>query len=273
MAEIITWNNYPKYIKNKKINIDINIQLDQLKSNDKYRWNDFFNDKNIVELVEKINKKLNEIILKNPKVMIFPLPDDLFNAFKYTKFSRIKVVILGQDPYFNKINEEGKIDNSTKLYLPQATGLAFSVPEISTIPPSLENIFKNMVKYGNLKGKPKCGNLKSWAENGCFMLNTSLSVEYKKPNSHCEIWNEFTDTLIKYISDNRKHLVFMLWGAHAIKKKYLINESRHKIICSSHPSGNSYFRAIGKYKSFSETDHFTECNNYLKKYDKSPIVW
>ncbi len=182
---------------------------------------------------------------------ILPYPDRIFYAFNNLPLKKIKVVIIGQDPYHQIINGE-----------PQATGLAFSVPSGAKIPSSLQNIFKNCRKYKRLEYITKDGDLKDWLDKGIFLLNSSLTVAENKPNSHKKIWKELTDNLIKYLSDKLEKCIFVLWGSDALKKKILIGK-KHKIIISSHPSGLSYSKPLGEYPSFSDVDHFGIINDFI----------
>ena len=184
---------------------------------------------------------------------IFPAEEDIFNAFELTKFESIKVVILGQDPYHNHH---------------QAHGLAFSVQSGVAIPPSLRNMYKEL--KASIEGfeVPTYGNLESWASQGVFLLNTTLTVEAHQANSHKDIgWETFTDMLIQQISENKENVVFMLWGAHARKKKSLIDATKHLILESSHPS------PLSAYRGFLGCNHFVLVNEYLKKVDIKIVDW
>ena len=177
-------------------------------------WRDIFLsiDKNIRENVEKKYIKLINTSINNN---IFPSYNNIFNFTNYCIFDDIKVIIISQDPYHNLY-----YNNIDKTYYPQATGLAFSVnKECTKLPPSLINIYENLAKYNHQIFKPSHGNLEYWAYQGVLLLNTSLTVEKSKPNSHQLIWTSFVDTLIKIISSKHQGLIFVLWGAHALKKK------------------------------------------------------
>ena len=169
-----------------------------------------------------------------------------------------KVVIIGQDCY------HGFLRNMK----PQACGLAFSVEgNGKEIPSSLLNIFKNMIKFNHINSIPD-GNLDYLAEQGVLLLNTSLTVQKHKPNSHSNIWKGFTDDIISYISDNSTSTIFVLWGNHSLMKQKLIDNKKHKLIISSHPSGLSCNKRLKDYPSFVENDHFGKINSYLKESDK-----
>ena len=184
---------------------------------------------------------------------IFPAQQDIFNAFKYTDFDNLKVVILGQDPYHN---------------YNQAHGLAFSVQKGVDIPPSLRNMYKELANSMNGFVIPDHGYLGSWAKQGVFLLNTTLTVEAHKANSHKDIgWSTFTDDVIRLISQHKQHVVFMLWGGNARKKKSLIDASKHLVLESSHPS------PLSVYRGFDGCNHFNECNEFLSKKNLPEIDW
>lgn len=246
------YKSWKDKFKNKKIIIKIDNVLS---------WDKFL--KEILDDTEKdfseIEDKLNDSLIK--KKNIYPYPDLLFYAFRCSPYKDLKVVILGQDPYFNY------------EHVPQATGLSFSVPDGVKIPSSLNNIYKNMIKYKVIKKFPKTGNLEHWANQGCLMLNASLTVEEKNPNVHYKLWKWFTDGIIKKISDEKKNIIFVLWGAFATKKKYLIDDKKHHILISSHPSGLSCNRPMKQYPAFMNYNHFGEINKLLKKNNKKEIIF
>ncbi len=184
---------------------------------------------------------------------IFPDKEDIFNVFKYTEFEDLKVVILGQDPYHN---------------FNQAHGLAFSVQKGIDIPPSLRNMYKELEASVEGFNKSSHGCLTEWAEQGVFLLNTTLTVEAHKANSHKEIgWETFTDFVIQKISEHKENVVFMLWGSHARKTKSIIDCSKHLILESSHPS------PLSAYRGFLGCNHFNECNTFLLDNDLKQIDW
>jgi len=207
-------------------------------------------------LAKQIEKKMN----------IFPYPELIFKSMNTTSFDDIKVIIIGQDPYFKSHDINGK-------KIPEAMGLSFSVPKGIPIPSSLQNIFKNQLDFKQIVEIPTFGNLQLWAIQGCLMLNSAMTVLEGKPNSHESQWVNITDYLIQYISKNTENKVFMLWGKDAYQKYHLIDTKRHKIIVSSHPSGLSYNSPFRTYGSFKETDHFGIANNYLAKLGERRIVW
>ena len=183
---------------------------------------------------------------------IFPPKKQIFRALELTPFENIKVVILGQDPYHG----EG-----------EANGLAFSVNKGIKLPPSLRNIYKELESDLGVK-PPIQGDLTSWAKQGVLLLNSVLTVEKDKPGSHRNIgWEEYTDTIIKEISDKKENIVFILWGKYAQSKKDLIDERKHLVISSPHPSPFSARKGFFGSKPFSTT------NTYLKSKGKKEIDW
>jgi uracil-DNA glycosylase len=188
---------------------------------------------------------------KKIKTIIYPPGPLIFNAFASTPFDKVKVVILGQDPYHQPN---------------QAMGLSFSVPKGIRVPPSLKNIYKELNRdFGN--EIPTHGDLTTWANQGVLLLNTILTVEANNAASHSKIgWQNFTDAVISTLSQKRDGLIFMLWGNHAKLKKELIDSSKHLILESAHPSplaGNA-FQGCG---------HFSKANLYLQKNGQSQIDW
>ena len=180
-------------------------------------------------------------------VIIYPSEKELFASFELTPFEKIKVVILGQDPYHG----EG-----------QAHGLCFSVRDGYKIPPSLRNIFKELHSDLGLP-IPTNGNLTKWAQNGVFLLNTILTVEQKSPGAHKQKgWETFTDAAIQHISRHQEKVVFILWGAFAQQKKKLIDCSKHLVLESPHPAAEVY--AGGK-AGFFGSKPFSKANDYLGK--------
>ena len=185
---------------------------------------------------------------------ILPPPKLLFNAFNLVPFSRVKVVILGQDPYHNV--ERG---------IPQAMGLSFSVPQGVTPPPSLKNIFKEIQRDLGLN-PPQSGDLSAWARQGVLLLNALLSVELNKPLAHKGFgWEIFTDKVIEILSHKREKLVFMLWGNYARGKRGLIDTRKHFILEAPHPSPLA--------RGFVGCGHFSKCNEILRQNGIEPINW
>lgn len=177
----------------------------------------------------------------------------IFNAFNLCPFDSVKVVIIGQDPY----HEAG-----------QAMGLSFSVPDGVAMPPSLQNIFKEI--QGDLGiGVPQSGNLTRWAEQGVLLLNATLTVRAHLAGSHQRHgWERFTDAAISRLSEGRDHLVFILWGGYARSKASLIDRSRHLVLESVHPSPLSANRG-----GWFGNHHFSRCNEYLAGHGMDPINW
>lgn len=183
---------------------------------------------------------------------VYPPYEEIFNAFKLTPLSDVKVVILGQDPY----HEPG-----------QAHGLAFSTPEGRPIPRSLKNIFKEINEEYDYP-VPESGCLESWAKQGVFLLNTVLTVEKGNANSHSKcVWQTFTDNVIKILDGQAQPIVFLLWGKQAEKKKELINNPNHLVLVTSHPSPFSARRG------FFGSNHFKLANEFLKENKKEEIDW
>ncbi|MBU1172036.1 MAG: uracil-DNA glycosylase [Proteobacteria bacterium] len=183
---------------------------------------------------------------------IFPEDGKVFYALDILPFDHVRVVILGQDPYHG----EG-----------QAHGLAFSVPQGITAPPSLKNIFKEITADCACP-ETRSTDLSDWAEQGVLLLNASLTVEKGKPGSHKTLgWHLLTDQIISELSVKRKNLVFMLWGAHAQSKKNLIQPDNHLVLTAPHPS------PLSAYRGFLGCRHFSKANGYLKTHGVSPVIW
>ena len=183
----------------------------------------------------------------------FPPSRLVFNAFNLCPFNEVKVVIMGQDPY----HEPG-----------QAMGLSFSVPEGVAIPPSLQNIFKE-IQTDLGKPLPTSGDLTRWASQGVLLLNATLTVQAHVANSHQGMgWSVFTDAAIRALSAHREHLVFMLWGGYARSKRSLIDGQRHLILESVHPSPLSANRG-----GWFGNHHFSRCNAYLRSHGLTEIDW
>ncbi len=195
-----------------------------------------------------------EVFLKkeSKEKTIFPNFKNCFLAFNKTPLSKVKVVILGQDPYHRK---------------GQANGLSFSVPKGFCIPPSLRNIFKELSTTFP-KEKFLTGDLSSWAEQGVFLLNSVLTVEESKAASHRNKgWESFTDCVLKILNEQERPIVFMLWGAYAYKKALFLSNKRHLILCASHPS------PLSAYRGFLGCQHFKMTHAFLKKNSLKPIKW
>ncbi|RRW43633.1 uracil-DNA glycosylase [Pseudomonas luteola] len=184
--------------------------------------------------------------------VIYPPGPLIFNALNSTPLDQVKVVILGQDPYHGP---------------GQAHGLCFSVQPGIPAPPSLQNIYKELKRDLNLP-IPNHGYLQHWAEQGVLLLNTSLTVEQAKAGSHANAgWQRFTDRVIQVVSEQRNHLVFLLWGAHAQSKEKLIDTQKHLILRSPHPS------PLSAHRGFIGNGHFSRTNKFLEQSGLEPIDW
>ncbi len=212
-------------------------------------WRDFFKDEFKKSYWSEIASFLET---EYQRKTIFPAKDNIFNAFNSVKLKNLKVVIIGQDPYHGEN---------------QAHGLAFSVLPGIKVPPSLLNIYKELNRGCGIPIS-KNGCLESWAKEGVLLLNTILTVEKGKPLSHKDIgWERFTSFAIEKINDNFDSIVFIAWGAPAIKKLSSIDNNRHLVLTSVHPS------PLSAYRGFIGCDHFLKCNEYLKLKNKMEIDW
>ncbi|HJE66477.1 MAG TPA: uracil-DNA glycosylase [Campylobacter avium] len=223
------------------------IKLEDIKINED--WKSFLKD----EFLKPYFAKIKENYIKELKQgkNIFPPANLVFNAFNLCPLNKIKVVLLGQDPYHQKH---------------QAMGLSFSVPKDLSIPPSLRNIFKELKDDLNLD-IAKSGDLSKWAKEGVLLLNSILTVEEARPLSHANFgWEIFSDAVIKKLSDEKEHLVFLLWGNFAKSKKNLINPKKHLVLLAAHPSPLARVGFLG-------CKHFSKTNAYLIKHSKAPIDW
>lgn len=186
------------------------------------------------------------------KKKIYPPPADIFRAFEWCPFEKVKVVILGQDPYHGK---------------GQANGLCFSVHHGIQNPPSLQNIFKELAD--DIGGDMRMdGNLEDWAKQGVLLLNATLTVEASKAGSHQKKgWEMFTDAVIKILSEQKEHLVFILWGRYAQEKGAVIDEEKHLVLRAAHPSPFSAYSGFFGSKPFSRTNEYLEWNGM------EPVKW
>ena len=190
---------------------------------------------------------------------VFPPREMVFNSMRLTAFDSLRVVILGQDPYFNEHPVLG----------PEAHGLCFSVRQGIAMPPSLRNIFLeiNNSIYG---GENRCcmTDLTRWARQGVLLLNASLTVVAKSPNSHANLgWQRLTDNIVETIAKEKEHIVFMLWGDFAQKKMEMIDKEKHLILQTSHPS------PLSAHKGFLGSGVFVKCNRYLVEHGYDPVDW
>lgn len=204
-----------------------------------------FSDERYLQIREFLKKEYSTHI-------VYPDMYDLYNCFRYTPVANVKAVLLGQDPY----HEPG-----------QAHGLCFSVQKGVPLPPSLVNIFKEL--QSDLGIPPaKCGDLTKWAKQGVLLLNTSLTVREHMANSHSKCgWGWFTDNVIRLVSENRPHAVFILWGGNARSKKPLIDRQKHLVIESAHPS------PLSAHNGFFGSRPFSRTNEFLVRHDMEPIDW
>lgn len=186
-------------------------------------------------------------------VVIYPPAQEVFTAFDLTPFDKLKVVVLGQDPYHGAN---------------QAHGLAFSVNPSIPFPPSLQNIFKELEVDIPGFQVPFHGDLRPWARQGVFLLNTVLTVEKGRAHAHADWgWEEFSDEVIAQLNEKRDNLVFLLWGAHAQKKGRFIDKNKHLVLTSPHPS------PLSAYRGFFGSAHFSKTNQYLSQHGYEPIDW
>lgn len=198
--------------------------------------------------------ELKQFILSEQlkKKIIYPRPNDFFAALNLTPIEDVKVVILGQDPYHGP---------------GQAHGLSFSVRPGVRLPPSLENIFKELKSDLGI-ARPEHGCLVSWAKQGVLLLNATLSVQEGRPGSHQnQGWEVFTDAVIDYLNSKKTGLVFLLWGSFAHKKGAIIDTKRHLVLKAPHPS------PLSSYRGFFGCRHFSQANKFLVKQNKTPIDW
>lgn len=200
-----------------------------------------------LELQRAVEKEYQENVCFPPKELIFA-------AFEKCSLDNLKVVIIGQDPYHGA---------------GEANGLCFSVNDGIAIPPSLRNIFREMSSDLDTIMQPNSGNLQHWAEQGVLLLNASLTVRKDQPNSHKNLsWQRFTDAVIAKIATEKEHIVFLLWGGFAQKKGAKIDQNKHLVLCSGHPSPLSANQ--GKWFG---NKHFSATNVYLQSHHKESIVW
>jgi len=193
------------------------------------------------------------LVVERTSETVYPPDKQVFDAFKYTPVEKVKVVILGQDPYHGPN---------------QAHGLCFSVNDGIKIPPSLRNIFKELNSDIGMK-EPASGNLTKWASQGVLMINSTMTVRSKNAGSHQgKGWEQFTDAVIQKLSNKREKLVFLLWGKHAQNKSSLINsENGHLILKAPHPS------PLSAYTGFFGCKHFSKANNFLRKKGVETVDW
>lgn len=213
-------------------------------------WKEIINKEKEKEYFVRLKEDIDKRYLSTK---VFPPKEKIFNAFSMTPLENLKIVILGQDPYHG----EG-----------QAQGFSFSTPKNIKNPPSMQNILKEI---NDDLGRPSScldGDLTPWAKQGVLLINAILTVEEGKPKSHHKLgWEIFTDNIIKYISKNCENIIFILWGAPAIAKSKLIDETKHYILTAPHPS------PLSSYRGFFGCKHFSKANKILESIGKKPIDW
>ena len=222
-------------------------------------WNKIIKNELSQDYFKTIENKFTESIKKE---IIYPKKSKIFRAFTLTPINKIKVVIIGQDPYPGKCR---------KTNVPYANGLAFSVNKECSIPKSLNNMYKEMDRSGFKI--PKTGELEKWAKQGVFLINTQLSVEAGNANSH-KFWQKFTDVIIKKLSEMDKKIVFVLMGGNALKKYKIIKKCRdNKFVITSHPSPLSFKKKLRSYPPFYGSNIFVNINNKLQELGLEKINW
>ena len=211
----------------------------------KKQLNEEFDKEYFIQLTDFVRKEYST-------KQIFPSANNIFNAFDLCPFDQVKVVIIGQDPYHG---------------MGQAHGLCFSVNDGIAFPPSLLNIFKEIERDLAI-ALPKTGNLSQWAKQGVLLLNATLTVEAHKAGSHQgKGWEKFTDAVIRKISEEKEHVVFMLWGNYAQQKGAFIDTSKHLVLKTVHPS------PLSAYRGFIGCSHFSLANTYLNSHGLNSITW
>lgn len=212
-------------------------------------WKEALKDEFEKDYFKNLSQTVKDAYVSEP---IFPPPKLVFNAFTQCPFSKVKVVILGQDPYHGK---------------GQAHGLSFSVPDGVPVPPSLQNIYKEIRDDLGI-AIPASGNLQRWAEQGVLLLNATLTVQQSRAGSHQGLgWETFTDAVIQKISDEKEHVVFLLWGKYAQEKGAQIDQRKHLILKAPHPS------PFSANNGFFGCKHFSKTNAYLAQHHMEPIRW
>jgi uracil-DNA glycosylase len=213
-------------------------------------WKEVLADEFTLPYFKNLSSKVREFYLGDTPV--YPPPKLVFHAFELCPFDSVRVVILGQDPYHGP---------------GQAHGLCFSVQDGIPVPPSLRNIYKELRDDLGVQIRTT-GNLESWAKQGIFLLNATLTVEAHKAGSHQKMgWERFTDAVIQKLSNEREHIVFILWGRYAQEKGKVIDTKKHLVIKSAHPS------PLSAYNGFFGSKPFSATNMYLKEHGYSEIVW
>lgn len=214
---------------------------------------------NVPLMLQGWHKELVKAAYGQANQKVFPRRENVFAALRASNLYTTRVVIIGQDPYFNEHPGKG----------PEAHGLCFSVRKGIPIPPSLRNVLlevNNSIYQGEKISTES--DLTRWAEQGVLLLNASLTVVEKRPNSHANLgWHKLTDNIIETISQKREHVVFMLWGSFAQKKAALIDSKQHLVLTTSHPS------PLSAHRGFLGSNVFAKCNEYLVDHGTEPITW
>jgi len=216
-------------------------------------WKLVLNQEFEKDYFNKLSSQIKNCYSDNNKSICLPEYDEIFNAFNLCSLNNLKVVIIGQDPYPNKTH---------------AHGLCFSVKiDVKPFPKSLNNVFKEIKNDLNID-LPENGNLQRWAKQGVFLLNTILTIEEGKTNSHKNMgWEAFTDEVIRVVSKEKENVVFLLWGSQAHKKESLIDLEKHLVLKSVHPS------PLSAYRGFTGCKHFSKANTYLIENNLPQIEW
>jgi uracil-DNA glycosylase len=245
---------YPETLRNSDWKYSM---IDKLQELVDPSWMELFGRKETKQLLKVVEEELfKDLEANGNKARFLPEFNNIFNAFRLCPLDKLKVVILGQDPYFSNLDE--------------AMGLSFSVPKGVMVPPSLKNIFKEISNcYGDDYSIPSHGDLTRWAEQGVLLLNSSLSVKHKEKACHMKVWHVFTDRMIELISNcNKTPVIFMLWGGFAQKKSKLINARKHMVLKATHPS------PLGANKGgWFGCKHFLHCNEKLQSSGLEKIDW
>ena len=217
-------------------------------------WSDIFTKYN--NNLQNILKNIDELREQLKPVEIYPSQDNILKAFNICPFNKIKIVIIGQDPYHG-IN--------------QATGLCFGVQKNNKFPPSLKNINEEL--KNDLMTDIKDSTLEHWGQQGVLLLNSSLTVVNGKPGSHMKLWSDFTDFIISQINEHLDNIIFILWGQFALNKIKFIDKNKHHFLISSHPSPLSVTKNLSIYPSFKNSKPFSKSNEILKSLGKVEIAW
>lgn len=220
-------------------------------------WSDFLQTEAKQPYMHALDDFLQQELTKNT---IFPPRESWLNAFKLTDFTNLKVVIVGQDPYFN---------------LGQAMGLSFSIPDACPITPTLLNINKELIRAGlRQESAPQLKDLTSWAHQGVFLINVALTVVAGKAGSHLnKEYKQFTKNLLHYINHNKKGVVFLAWGKFAQNCCKEVDKERHLVLKTSHPSPLGVYRAGADYSAFAGSNCFVDTDNYLQAQGEEPVIW